>query len=45
MQTVKDIMAPIESELSQFEEHFRNTMRSDVPLLDKVTQYIVKRIG
>ena len=45
MQTVKDIMAPIESELSQFEEHFKNTMRSDVPLLDKVTQYIVKRKG
>jgi octaprenyl-diphosphate synthase len=38
-------MAPIESELSQFEEHFKNTMRSDVPLLDKVTQYIVKRKG
>ncbi len=45
MQTVKDIMAPIESELSQFEEYFKNTMRSDVPLLDKVTQYIVKRKG
>ena len=38
-------MAPIETELAQFEEHFKNTMRSDVPLLDKVTQYIVKRKG
>jgi len=38
-------MAPIEMELTQFEEHFKNTMRSDVPLLDKVTQYIVKRKG
>lgn len=45
MQTVKEIMAPIETELTQFEEHFKNTMRSDVPLLDKVTQYIVKRKG
>jgi octaprenyl-diphosphate synthase len=45
MQTVNDIMAPIETELAQFEEHFKNTMRSDVPLLDKVTQYIVKRKG
>jgi len=45
MQTVKQIMSPIESELTQFEEHFKNTMRSDVPLLDKVTQYIVKRKG
>jgi octaprenyl-diphosphate synthase len=38
-------MEPIEMELTQFEEHFKNTMRSDVPLLDKVTQYIVKRKG
>lgn len=45
MQRVKDIMAPIEMELTQFEEHFKNTMRSEVPLLDKVTQYIVKRKG
>jgi len=45
MQTVAQIMAPIEIELTQFEEHFKNTMRSDVPLLDKVTQYIVKRKG
>jgi len=45
MQIVKDIMAPIEKELTHFEEHFKNTMRSDVPLIDKVTQYIVKRKG
>lgn len=45
MQTVKDIMAPIKMELTQFEEHFKNSMHSDVPLLDKVTQYIVKRKG
>ena len=38
-------MAPIEKELTHFEEHFKNTMRSDVPLIDKVTQYIVKRKG
>ena len=38
-------MAPIETELTHFEEHFKNTMRSDVPLIDKVTQYIVKRKG
>jgi octaprenyl-diphosphate synthase len=45
MQTVKDIMAPIEKELTHFEEYFKNTMRSDVPLIDKVTQYIIKRKG
>jgi len=38
-------MAPIETELTHFEEHFKNTMRSDVPLIDKVTQYIIKRKG
>jgi octaprenyl-diphosphate synthase len=38
-------MAPIEKELTHFEEHFKNTMRSDVPLIDKVTQYIIKRKG
>lgn len=45
MLSVKEIMDPIEAELMQFEEHFRDTMRSDVSLLDKVTHYIVKRKG
>ena len=45
MLSVKEIMAPIEVELTKFEDHFRNTMRSDVSLLDKVTHYIVKRKG
>jgi octaprenyl-diphosphate synthase len=38
-------MAPIFNEMVQFDEHFKETMRSKVPLLDKVTQYIVKRKG
>jgi len=42
---VKEISAPIEQELLKFEQHFLQTMQSDVPLLDKVTQYIVKRKG
>jgi len=42
---VKQITAPIEQELKDFEAYFRNSMKSDVALLDKVTHYIVKRKG
>lgn len=45
MQKVEDIMAPIQSELTAFESYFKDSMKSDVALLDKVTQYIVKRKG
>lgn len=38
-------MGPIANELTQFDEHFKESMRSDVPLLDKVTHYIVRRKG
>ena len=42
---MKQITAPIEQELKDFEAYFRNSMKSDVALLDKVTHYIVKRKG
>ena len=45
MQKVEDIMAPIQSQLVAFESYFKDSMKSDVALLDKVTQYIVKRKG
>jgi octaprenyl-diphosphate synthase len=45
MLSVKEIIAPIELEMSNFEEYFLSSMRSDVSLLDKVTHYIVKRKG
>lgn len=45
MQRLEDITAPIQQELQDFEKHFQNTMHSDVALLDKVTNYIVKRKG
>lgn len=32
-------------EMLHFEKHFRNSMKSSVPLLDKITHYIVKRKG
>ncbi len=45
MQHVDDITAPIRQELIDFEKHFQDAMHSDVPLLDKITKYIVKRKG
>lgn len=43
--SLKLIKQPIESELQEFEQHFRESMRSQVALLDKITYYIVKRKG
>lgn len=45
MLSVKEIKAPIDRELEQFEVKFRESMRSNVSLLDKITHYIVKRKG
>lgn len=39
------IQQPIAEELKQFETHFRQSMRSSAPLLDRITFYIVKRKG
>ncbi len=38
-------MAPIAQELEEFEVRFRDNMKSKVPLLDKITHYIIKRKG
>ena len=43
--SLNTIQQPIEKELSQFERHFREAMRSHVPLLDKIMYYIVRRKG
>lgn len=45
VKSLKSIKTPIEQELQQFESHFREAMRSPVPLLDKITYYIVRRKG
>mgnify|MGYP002629617898 CR=1 FL=1 len=45
MMTVNEIIAPVEQEMSEFEDRFRESMKSQVPLLDKVTHYIIKRKG
>jgi len=42
---LEDIRRPIQTELALFEKRFRESMRSDVPLLDKITWYIVRSKG
>lgn len=45
MSVIDDIKAPVAAEMEVFEQKFRQSMKSSVPLLDKITQYIVKRKG
>jgi octaprenyl-diphosphate synthase len=43
--TVDQIKAPVAKEMEEFEIKFKSSMKSTVPLLDKITRYIVKRKG
>ena len=45
MLTVKEMMKPIDSEIAEFELRFRQSMKSKVSLLDKITHYIIRRKG
>jgi octaprenyl-diphosphate synthase len=45
MISVKEIIDPISSEMSEFEVRFRENMKSEVPMLDKVTHYVIRRKG
>ncbi|MGV3761306.1 polyprenyl synthetase family protein [Parapedobacter sp.] len=45
MLKLSEIQRPIEGELTIFEDKFKESMRSSVPLLDRITHYIVKRKG
>lgn len=40
-----EIKKPVEKEIDEFEVRFKEAMKSNVPLLDRVTGYIVKRKG
>lgn len=42
---LSEIQKPIAQELEIFEDKFKESMRSSVPLLDRITHYIVKRKG
>ncbi|MBO9700948.1 MAG: polyprenyl synthetase family protein [Sporocytophaga sp.] len=43
--SIKEIQAPIEDEIKDFEKKFRDSMKSNVVLLDRIMTYIVKRKG
>lgn len=45
MSKLKQIKAPIQAEMDLFEQKFKQSMKSNAPLLDKITHYIVKRKG
>ena len=45
MSGLNKIKAPIAKEMDAFEVKFKESMKSTVPLLDKITYYIVKRKG
>ncbi|KGE15351.1 polyprenyl synthetase family protein [Sphingobacterium deserti] len=45
MLKLKDIQTPIAEELKIFEGRFKESMRSPVPLLNRITQYIIKQKG
>lgn len=42
---IQDIQAPIEVELKEFEQKFRQSMKTDVMLLDQIMRYIIHRKG
>ena len=45
MSIIDQIKAPIKTEMDSFESKFKASMASKTPLLDKITNYIVKRKG
>src|ERR1700710_738457 len=45
MLSINEIKKPIAAEIDVFEDTFKNSMYSSVPLLDRITHYIVKRKG
>lgn len=42
---IDDIKVPVAAHLEAFETKFKDAMKSTVPLLDKITNYIIKRKG
>ncbi len=45
MKIVEQIKQPIKQEMERFEEKFKESMISNVPLLNRITHYIVRRKG
>ena len=45
MSIIKNIKAPIKEEMNLFERRFKDSLKSNVSLLDKIMHYIIKRKG
>ena len=45
MLKIKDIKLPIAEEMNLFESKFQDSLKTDVPLLNKIMYYIIKRKG
>jgi len=45
MASLDQIKEPVKQHIVEFEKYFRGSMKSSVPLLDRITRYIVKRKG
>jgi octaprenyl-diphosphate synthase len=45
MISLNEIQLPVKEHIAAFEETFRESMKSSVPLLDTITRYIIKRKG
>lgn len=45
MSLLKEIRKPVNSEMREFEKHFRESMKSNIPLLNLVTNYLLRRKG
>jgi octaprenyl-diphosphate synthase len=42
---LEEIKKPVQVAMNEFEQRFRSSMKSQVPLLDTITRYIIKRKG
>lgn len=45
MSLLNEIRKPIHPEMQQFEKHFRDSMKSNIPLLNIITNYLLRRKG
>ncbi|KPK86956.1 MAG: polyprenyl synthetase [Bacteroides sp. SM23_62_1] len=45
MLPLNEIRQPVDEEMRMFEKHFRSSMKSNVPLLNLITHYILRRKG
>jgi octaprenyl-diphosphate synthase len=45
MSLLNEIRKPIHPEMQQFEKHFRDSMKSNIPLINIITNYLLRRKG